>query len=54
MLAELSQALKSMHLFGMATALAELTAEPPRHAAAPGSGANAWSRPSRWIARPVR
>ena len=35
MLAELSQASKSMHLYGMATALAELTAERPRHAAAP-------------------
>jgi len=32
MLAELTQTLKALHLYGMATALSELQAERPRHA----------------------
>ena len=35
MLAELTQTLKALHLYGMATALAELQAERPRHAPSP-------------------
>lgn len=35
MLADLAQALKTMHLYGMATALSELHAERPRHPPAP-------------------
>lgn len=35
MLTELTQALKAMHLYGMATALSELQAERPRHTPSP-------------------
>lgn len=35
MLAELTQTLKALHLYGMATALSELQAERPRHAPSP-------------------
>ena len=35
MLAELTQTPKALHLYGMATALAELQAERPRHTPSP-------------------